>query len=241
MTVSDLLTLSLKRIGVVARGNVPDADNLVDALATFNDFVDGCAVDNLLIWSETRTEFDIVASTQDYLVGTGQAVDVARPVFVRQIGDVSPLRFIDNTASVPLELPLALLTDQAWRALPQKTLTSERPWAAYYNPTFPYGTVSLYPVPTGSDLTGVLYAPTAMTEFALTDTVLLPPGYRRFLRDAIAVELCPMFDVVASTELKASAVEAKANVQRANMRLSDLPIDAMWAGVGRRYDIRSDT
>ena len=71
MTVSDLLTLSLKRIGVVARGNVPDADNLVDALSTFNDFIDGCAAENLLIWSETRTTFTITASTRDYFVGSG--------------------------------------------------------------------------------------------------------------------------------------------------------------------------
>lgn len=239
MTVSDLLTLSLKRIGVVARGNVPDADNLVDALSTFNDFIDGCAAENLLIWSETRTTFTITASTRDYFVGSGQAVNVARPVYVQQIGDVSPIRLLDTTSTPNLEIPLQLLTDQMWRSLPMKTATATRPWAAYYNPTFPYGTISLYPTPTSGG-TGVFYAPAAMAEFALTDTVLLPPGYRRFLRDAVAVELCPMFDMAASPELRASAVEAKANVMRVNMRLTDLPIDAMWSGTGRSYDIQSD-
>lgn len=240
MTVSELITLSLKRIGVVAKGNVIDPELLNDGLSTFNDFVDALATERLTLWSETRTTFPIVANTQDYLVGDGQAVDVARPVFVQQLGDVSPVRLLDTSVTPSFERPLAPMTDQSWRSLPQKSMTAERPYAAYYNPTFPYGTLSLYPVPTGSNLQGVLYAPAAQGQFALGDTILLPPGYRRFLRDGLAVELCPEFDMAVPSALAASAAEAKTNLQRANIRLMDLPIDAMWAGVGARYDIHTD-
>lgn len=241
MTVSELITLSLKRIGVVAKGNVADAEDLNDGLLILNDLADALQAERLTIWSESRTVYDITANTQDYLVGAGEVVDVARPVFVQQLGNVSPLRLIDTSVTPNLEIPLTPLTDQGWRSLPMKSMTAPRPWAAYYNPTFPAGTISLYPVPTLTTLQGVLYAPAAQGEFALTDTIILPPGYRKFLRDQLAVELCPEYDMAVPQALAASATDAKTNLQRANQRLMDLPIDPMWAGVGARYDITTDS
>ena len=139
-----------------------------------------------------------------------------------------------------MELPLTPLTDAGWRGIGLKTLTSVLPSSAYYNPTFPYGNVQIWPVPTSSTLIGVLYAPTAMTAFALVDTISLPPGYRRFLTTNLALELCPAFDVFPTPLLVKQAMDAKAAIERANMRLVDLSVDLMWAGRTAGYNIYSD-
>ncbi|NCV71604.1 MAG: hypothetical protein EBW55_13090, partial [Betaproteobacteria bacterium] len=93
----------------------------------------------------------------------------------------------------------------------QKTLQATYPGAWYYNPTFPTGTLTCWPVPTSSTLQGVLYTPTPVAEFsALTDVVSLPPGYRRFLRTNLAVELAPTFQVQPSPVAVELAVASKA-------------------------------
>ena len=71
-----------------------------------------------------------------------------------------------------------------------------------------------------------------------------PPGYRRFLRLGLAKEISSAFDAGLTPELQMSANEAKAEVKRANMRLSDrssgLP-GVIFGGVGPHYNIYSDT
>ena len=242
MTVSDLCTKALRRLGAIARGNTPTAQSLNDALSALNIMRDGWAIERLMVYAEVRTTWTIVANTRDYLVGTGQAVNVARPNYVSQIADTSPIRLLNNNLSPALETPLELMTDAQWRGLPQKTLTSTYPTSAYYNPTFPYGTISLYPTPTGSSLQGVLYAPTAVSTLALADTLSVPAGWALALRDNLALAMAPDWNVTPSPELRQSAMESKANIKRANTRLVDLSMDPMWASLGGwgGYDINTD-
>ncbi len=242
MTVADLLVASLRRIGVAAQGVTPQAESLQQALLAFNAFVDGLGADRLTLYGETRTTWTITSGVRDYAVGAGHVINRVRPVFVEQLGGVSPIRYINTSQSTPQENPLTLLNDQQWRAIAQKTLQGVLPTCAYYQPTYPTGTISLWQVPTSSTLQGVLYAPTAMTEFALSDTLSLPPGYRRFLLTNTALELCPEFDRKVPEGLSEQARQSKADIERANLRLIDMAVDAMWtlngAGV---YNIYSDT
>ena len=96
-------------------------------------------------------------------------------------------------------------------------------------------------MPTSSTLQGALYAPVAVTELALSDTLSLPPGYRRFMRDTLAVELSPEYQVEPAQALVMSAIESKADIKRANIRLMDLSVDAMWKPRHGQYNIFSDT
>lgn len=241
MTCRDLLTTALRRIGVVAQGITPQAETLAQALVAFNSFVDALAANRLMLYGEQRTTWVIVPGQQDYLVGPGQDIDRQRPVFLEQLGNVSPLRFID-TNNDNNELPLTLLTDQQWRAISLKGMPCSLPSNAYYNPTYPYGTVSLWQVPTSSSLLGVMYAPTAMNEFAYDDLITLPPGYRRFLITNLAIELCAEFEREPPRTLPELAQQAKADVERSNIRLMDMSTDPMWsAGGGGVYNIYSDT
>lgn len=145
----------------------------------------------------------------------------------------SSVAFIDTTASQPnTELPLQMLTDDAFQAIPQKSYESTYPTSWYYNPTYtssaaPYGTLTLYPVPNVGYLTGVFYAPVAASSVLLSDTIALPPGYKRFYRTALALEMCDGFPVPALVfdRVKAKAMDAKADVMRVNTRLQDLGVD----------------
>jgi hypothetical protein len=83
------------------------------------------------------------------------------------------------------------------------------PYLAAYQPTFPLGTLWIYPAPS---ITGqvFLYTDMILTEFTnLTQAINLPQGYSRALKKLLALELCPMFGKTPSPMLILQAKEAK--------------------------------
>jgi hypothetical protein len=227
-TVSDLCTQSLKRIGVIAQSETPSSGDLATAFETLNQLMDQWAAERLVIYQITRTEFPIVSGTSVYTVGSGADVNIARPVYI------SNLRFQDTSLDPVLEMGLNNLTDDAWAKIALKDLEANYPTSGYYNPTFPDATLTLWPVPTSATIEGVIYAPQAVAQFSATsDTVSLPPGYQRFITTNLAIELAPEFGAVASDDLRRAAMESKATIKRANIRLSDLAVDSAALVQGR--------
>ena len=231
MTCADLIKASLKRINAIQANETPSAEDQSDAFLRLNDLVDAWQTERLTIFTVTRTTFTITSGTQNYAVGG------ARPTFLDHVNYIQ-----DTTATVPVELPLPLLTDDQYAAWPNKTLTSVYPYVSYYNPTYPTGTLTLLPTPTGTTLQGVIYAPNAVQQFATTaDVISMPPGYQRALRDNLAVELWTEFreNVPIDPTLVQSARESKADMKRLNTRMLDIVLNQSLMGYGR-YDLNSD-
>lgn len=244
VTVRNLITAAFRRLNVIESNESPAAEDMADAFDRFNDWIDSvCANDRLLIYTISRTVWTITSTkgtiANPYTVGAGGDIDVTRPTHIDHVN-------YQNTAVSPtLELALTPLTDDAWAAIPQKNLTSTLPTCWYYNPTFTTGFGSLYfwMVPSQSSLQGVLYAPQQVTRFgALSDTIALPPGYNRFLRDGLALELAPEWreNLPVDPTLIASVSEARDRLKTANMRMMDLALDpGVLPRVQSRYNIYS--
>jgi hypothetical protein len=102
------------------------------------------------------------------------------------------------------------------------------PWpiVAAYQPTFPLGTLYVYPAP-GSSYVGHLFSDLVLTTFASSTTPYsLPQGYTRALKKLLALELAPIYGKTPSPELRRSANEAKALIRGTN----DTPVALL------RYD-----
>jgi len=224
-TCLDLITDSLRELNVLAAGEVASADEANHGLLAFNRLVDQWKAERLNIYQNQRTTFAITSGVQSYFVGTGQVADVDRPVYPEHVN------YQDLSVSPTLEYQLMPLTDDAWSRVPIKTLQSPRPTSYYWNPTFPYATIQLWPVPTNANLQGVIYAPLQVTEFAdLQATVSLPPGYRRMIVKSLAMELAPSYEKPVHPALMEQANEAKAIVKRANTDLMDMDIEVAALG-----------
>jgi len=171
-----------------------------------------------------------------FAISATSGIPIPRPVVVEDV------RIVDTSQSPDLELSLTMLTDQAWEAVPQKDLTNTWPTSWYYNPTFPYGTLQFWPIPTSTTLQGAIYVKTQISEFdALSSTVTLPPAYFRALVKNLALDLCPSYGKEPSGLLLKQAADSLASLKRANIKPMDLGFPG-GALVGRRrgYDIRSD-
>ena len=219
-TVSDLCQSALEDLGVLGSGETMDSGDLQTCFKSLNQLMDQWAAERLTIYTISETTWTIVSGTGSYTVGSGGDVNVARPVYPKQVS------FRDTSANPVVEYQLIPFTDDDWARVSIKTLTSVLPTNSYYNPTYPLGTIELWPVPTSSTLTGVLYAPAATAQFAATSTtVALPPGYERFIVKNLAVEVAAKFGAVPSPGVVQAAMDAKRVIKVANARLEDMSFD----------------
>lgn len=237
ITVRNLIKAALRRINVIQENEDPSGDSLSDSFERFNDWVDSvCGNERLTIYTVTRTTWTLVPSQSVYTIGLGGDVNIVRPQFINQVN------WINANLSVPFEQQLTLLTEDAEASLALKSLTSTYPFYAYYNPTYTgaLGSLTLWPTVTGTGLQGALYYPQQVNRFnTVNDTIALPPGYNRFMRDSLAIELFPEFREGQQMDplLMQSASEAKANLKRINNRLMDLQTDPQLLFGARRYNI----
>lgn len=239
-TVRDQITGALIDLALLQAGEVPDPDDAALAFLRFNDFVDACKTQGLTCYTVTRSTWTLTSATS-YSVGTGGDVNIPRPVSQEAITNTG---FVDTTLSNTPEYGMGdLLTEDEYAGLIMKTFSSPYPQRWYYSPTYPLGTLKPWPVPSKSGLQGVLYTLTPVAEYAtLDDSFALPPGYRRFFRTNLAVELAGAFDTAVPPSVMQAAIESKSDIKRTNVRRVELISNA--TGVFSRrpgYDINTDT
>lgn len=239
MTVQDLLTSALTDLGVIQAGETPTAADSEIAFARFNDWLNGNKLLAGLIFQTVRTTWALTGAAS-YTVGVGGTLSIQRPI---SPSDITALTFYDTTVSPILEMALVLFTDDQYFAIPQKGLTSVYPVGFHYEATYGatgFGTLAPWPIPTSSTLRGVVYAKTSLDEFTATsDTVSVPPGYRRFFRTNLAIELASAFGVPVPPQVEQIARMSMHDVKTANLRMTDLDIDSDL--LLPLYDVFSDT
>lgn len=237
-TALDLVTAALQDLGVLTEGETPPGAGSSFALDTLNAMIDGWKAERLMVPSVTRSTVAITASDGTYTIGPTGDIVVVRPMFIEAV------RYSDSTPDPDYEYPLSSLTEQGYAALPMKAQTSTNPSAYYYNPTYPNGTINLFPIPTSSTLTLVVYHGTAITVFStLATSFSLPPAYERMIVKNLALELAPSYHREPSALLVRQAAHALRTVKDSNVRLVDLNFEraALIGGGGGAYNIRSDS
>lgn len=228
MTVTDLINRSLQDLNITDGQAAAAPDDVQLAFDRLNDFIDDLKNDGLIVYTILRSTWTLVASQASYTVGTGGDIAIARPASPADIPNVG---YIDNSLTPAAEYPQGpLLTDDAYANTPFKSLTALIPAAWYYDPTYGStgrGTLYPLPIPTQASLLGVIYTKTPVSEFAaLTDTISLPPGFRRFFRNQLTIEIASAFEKTPPQTVIDAAKESRAKIKRKNERLADLSFDA---------------
>lgn len=238
-TALDLITRAYRDLGVIGIGSGDLDSALADqGLDALNDLINQWAAEGLMIPYVARTTKAITPSDGTYTVGTGGDFNITRPLSIQGVG------LVDTSTDPETEIPLGLMTDEAWRLLLQKELESTRPTAAYFDPTIAgdLATLKVWPIPTGSDLELALYAPAALEEIAaLTTDLEIPRPYFRMMRKNLALELAPANGREVSRLLVKQAGDSLAAVKRSNERPIQVryPAEALFGTGGGWFDIRT--
>lgn len=224
-TWADVIQDALQDLGVIQAGETPSAEDSAFCLTRVARLVDEWRAERLQIYSITRTTHALTSGTSTYTIGPSGDFNIVRPVYVEKV------RFLDTSMTPNIELPLQPLTDDAYAEIAIKTLSSTYPSVYYINPTYPTLTLIFWPVPSSTTLTGVIYCPTALVEpTATSDSFAAPPGYRRMITTALALEIAPGFEKEPPPSLVQAARDSMADVKRANFRMMDMAIDQAALG-----------
>lgn len=230
MTGRELVSASLRLLGVLAPGETLAAHEATDGLAALNRMLGSWSNEGLMIAARVREEFALVANTAVYTLGTGATFNSARPMFIEEAA-------IEDQSSTPTtEHPVDILTSSEWASITAKGETSSIPRYLYAEGTFPNETLNLYPVPTVANKL-VLYSKKPLTEIATLDTaVSLPPGYDRALIYNFAIDVAPEYGKAVPDAVVMIATESKVAIKRTNQKPRYLRIDVP-ASSGGSFDI----
>jgi len=210
VTGRDVLSASLRLIGVYASGESPTADEATDGLAALNRMLDSWSTQRLLIYYIPREVFTFTANKGSYTMGSGGDFNTTRPLKLENV------ELILNDVSPSIERPIQIATKDEYAAIISKSLTSTIPLLVYSDENYPLPTLNFYPVPNTAYQVAI-YSWKQLTNVATLDTALsFPPGYERALIYNLALEISPEYGKNPSEVVVQTAMEAKGNIKRLN-------------------------
>lgn len=237
-TVRAIIVDALSEIGVMQPGESLTAADGAIGLLRFQHQLDAWAADGLTLSRQLRTTFTLPAGTSTVSVGTGQTVNITRPMFLNSVSYVVP------ASSPGVEVPIGILDEDAYASITIKDLSSSYPLQCFYqtNISDAYGSLFFWPVVSG-DVTIALYTPQAVDVPASLDTVMVgPAGYQEAFMYQLALRLCGPYGKVVSADLQRMEARATRTMQRPNVSPGVLGVDAaLVPGLGSGYNVLTDT
>lgn len=204
-TWTTIITAALTELGAIAVGQTPNAATVNLALAKAQLLIDLWNADRQAVYADVFSSFTLTPNLQPHTIGpTGTFTMAQRPVTIdgASIGlnNASPIVYYD------LEMH-----DAAWwqdQTIPD--IATDNPTDGYYDPTWPNGSLYLWPVPTVAYLFQMRTRQLLSTTFTPATTFDLPPGYQQAITLTLAEDLGPMFfrEAAPTTVKKAQAARA---------------------------------
>ena len=203
-TALDILNRSMRLLGALGSGEVAEAEEQVDGLVALNAMLESWRTESLMVYAFSESPLTMTGAAS-HTVGTGGNLNIERPV------DIENFYFTLNG----IDYPVRRIDEKEYNAISDKTVTGDIVECVWYNPTYPLGTLSVYPKVSGGTLKVVTW--NVLTSFATISTaVALPPGYERALAYNLALEISPEYQINPPQMTMQIARESKANIKRAN-------------------------
>jgi hypothetical protein len=212
MTVQDLATQALIKIGVARGGDAPASEDLNFVCDVLNRVLDDLNAERGAVYADVFSTYVLTANLNPHTIGpTGTFVVTQRPV------SIEGANLILNTSTPAIRQPITLRDRAWWLDERVRTLTSSNPTDLYYQTAWPNGTLNFWPVPTTAYSVELL-SRIVLASVALTDTFTLPPGYQSFLTLRLAESIAEDFGQPVTPQLQRDVARATARVYANNDR-----------------------
>lgn len=213
-TALECITDALQKIGVYAPGEVVSAADAERGRITLNDMLDSWSNESLMCYAIKENSFLLTPGIAAYTVGLGGAFDTTRPLKILTGPGTCYLQ--DNNLN---NYNINVIPQDQWNLIGTRAVNSNVPDTLFYDPQFPLGIINLFPTP---NIAYTLFFDSylQLVDFTdLTQTLSLPPGYAKAIKDNLAIELHPYFAASQiSPIIIESASRSKGNIKRLNTR-----------------------
>jgi len=216
MTASDLIHRAARIAGILATGEVFSGQDASDALSSLKGIFETWNNEGFFQWKDLFYDFPLTAAT----MGAGYfSIDKTSPL-------ISNATIIVSSQGANLETPLMILNKDQYAAIPDKSITSTRPYKVYiYNAleanddNLSIARGYLYPIPS-VDCTLRLYIKDGLTLPAnLIETLSIPQAYSRALIYEMAIELGENYGRELAPSIFAKLDNLKSGIKRRNIQI----------------------
>lgn len=235
--VKELIQDALTMLMVYSPDVILTAEESNTALRALNSLIESLANESFTINTVTQDDFNLVGGQASYTWGVGTpAADfpTSRPI------ELKACTVAISGTSGNVDLPVAIIDYDDYALIAMKTLQTNYPQYVYPSGSYPYETLTFYPVPS-SAIPVSLYSYKQISEFAnISEFVELPQGYYRMLQALLAIELAPSYQVTASQNIFDIANSAKRNIMRTNAKHLTMQTAPELMTYGGAYNAFSD-
>jgi len=216
-TALDVINGALRALGVIGIGITASTEQQTEGMEQLNLMIDTWRNEKLMCPFVVQESFALTAGDGEYSIGPGGDWNTLRPISLQDscFVEVSSVRY-----------PVTLIGEAQFNSIPVLAVTGSFPQLLYYEPTFPLGTIKLWPLP-GSGNTLYISALKQMVSLAGAGTTIgVPPGYDLAYRTNLAVQWSASFGIMSSASLLRAAAQSKRSLRQVNARIGVLRIDA---------------
>lgn len=213
MTVTELLQLALRDSGAVGMAQVPGPNYIQDAFERLKLLLAEWSDSGLLIPYVTQIAFPQVSGKNTYTIGpSGADVAAARPLSVQ----TAFLRRDSVSGPSSLDYPYWVTSMDNYAAIREK-FASGLGRVLCYNPTFPNGTVYLWPTPDGPDQTFMTGEFEIADPANIFEELVFPGAYRPALQSNLTMEIAAGYGLPIHPHIAAKAERTKNGIVKRNL------------------------
>lgn len=231
-TARTLINDALLWGGIIAPGETPDSGLSNMAFSALNSMIDSWIGEQLMDFCTAQYQGNLIAGTATYDIGPTSTTLITQ----------RPLKIMDMFVRLNgVDFPCQELDYRSYDLISVKNVTITYPSYYYYNPTFPNGSLSFYPLPNTNIQIFIRYQ-NFLAQFDTLDTNNnYPPMYDLALKYNLASMLCKILGNPRQ-DIEVDAVRTKAVLQRNNIIPAILLPDGRAAGMRNGlYNIFSDS
>lgn len=230
MTAQQIITQALLNVGAIAQGETPTDGDLQDGLLRLRSMLRAWSGKGQMVHFSTQDTHTLTNGTASYTIGSGATINTARPVMITS----AFVRTSDN-----IDVPVRIVDEAKYQYIGNKTLGFTNPAYLWYNPTYPNGTIYLYPPGGGTLYINSLKELTDPT--TLAGSMQFPVPYDEAMEWSLTTRLCPSYGREPTPFMRDMADEAVDDVMNLNAALSVESVSLEILRLTRRYHIDSDT
>jgi len=183
LTRDQMITASLRKLGVLAEGQTPSAQNLADATVAFNSVIAELRTVGNPLWA--RVEYTFTPVTNVYTIGNGYTLNTDYPVRL----------YHAYRTEVNVRIPMDIVAKEDFSHLPTNSAGS--PLKLCYTPGINVGTIELWPTPLSTSTATVTLVYQRPYDYMInsTDTLDFPEEWYNAIIYRVAVLLAPEWGV----------------------------------------------
>lgn len=226
-----VINRALRLINALAAGDSPTTDESNDALATCNAMLDAWRLERLTVYAYQEESLTLTSGAASKTIGPSGDLVGTRPV------DIEAAWIVEGDQSYEV----TRMEEDEYAAIPNKSLSTDRPTRFLYRGTHPNATLITWPVANGSK-TMKIVTRVPFSTLALADTLTVPPGYEDAIVFNLAIRLAPEYEKTPSDEVIVLARQTKGAIKSHNLRpivtYSELGLMFGWRGTA--YNVYTD-